>query len=114
MNNLNLIKKLILILLVVFSSCRKYTDETSFYYYQVETTSPNVTVIYRTIYGDVVTTNNIFSGWIYGWGSSLKKEKYYIRVENKNKFGSITVRMIKNKDTLKEVVTSDVAIISNY
>ena len=113
MNNLNFIKNILLILLIVFSSCRKYTDETSFYYYQVETTSRDVTATYRTIYGDMVTTNNIFSGWVYGWGSSLKNEKYYIRVKNKDSVGLITVRMIKNKDTLQEMTTPGVAIISN-
>lgn len=107
-------KKVILILSILFSSCRKYEDETSFYYYQIETTSPNVTATYRTIYGDMVTTDNIFSGWLYGWGSSLKKEKYYIRVENKGNIGLIKVRMIKNQDTLQEIITPGTAIISNY
>jgi hypothetical protein len=104
----------LLLFLLLLSSCRKYGDETSFYYYQVETTSPDVTAIYRTAYGNVVTTGNVFNGWIYGWGSSLKKEKYYIRVENKSNIGLIKVRVIKNKDTLQEVVTPGVAIISNY
>lgn len=106
-------KVLILLLLVLFS-CRKYKDETDFYYYQIETNSSNVTATYRTIYGDIVTTDNIFSGWIYGWGSSLKKEKYYIKVENKGNIGTITARIIKNKDTLQEVTTPGTAIVSNY
>lgn len=106
--------KYLLILLLLLSSCRKYKDETDFYYYQVQTNSPNVTATYRTIYGDIATTNNIFSGWIYGWGSSLKKQKYYIRVENKGNIGLIKVRVIKNKDTLQEIETPGVAIITNY
>ena len=107
-------KKILILLLLVLSSCRKYKDETDFYYYQIETNSPSVTATYRTIYGDIVTTSNIFSGQIYGWGSSLKREKYYIKVENKGNIGLITVRMIINKDTIREVTTPGTAIISNY
>jgi hypothetical protein len=107
-------KKILILLSLALFSCRKYGDKSYFYYYQIETTSPNITATYRTIYGNMVTTNNIFSGWIYGWVSSLKKEKYYIRIENKDNIGLIKVRMIKNKDTLQEVVTPGVAIISNY
>ena len=57
-------KKVLILLLLVLFSCRKYKDETDFYYYQIETDSPNVTAIYRTAYGNIVTTNNIFSGWL--------------------------------------------------
>jgi hypothetical protein len=62
----------------------------------------------------MITTDNIFSGWVYGWGSSLKKEKYYIRVENKGNIGLIKVLMIKNQDTLQEIITPGIATISNY
>jgi hypothetical protein len=106
--------RLLIFLLLLLSSCRKYGNETDFYYYQIETTSPDVTATYRTVYGDMVTTNNIFSGWIYGWVSSLKKEKYYIKVENRSNIGLIKVRVIKSKDTLQEVVTPGAAIITNY
>jgi hypothetical protein len=108
------LNKLLLLLCLFFISCRKYGDKSHFYYYQIETTSPNVTATYKTIYGNMVTTNNIFSGWIYGWVSSLKKEKYYIRVENKDNIGLIKVRIIKDKDTIQEIITPGIATISNY
>ena len=107
-------KKVLILLSLALFSCRKYENITSFYYYQIETTSPNITATYRTIYGDMITTDNIFSGWVYGWGSSLKKEKYYIRVENKGNIGLIKVLMIKNQDTLQEIITPGIATISNY
>jgi len=94
---LKIIYKLLFFSLLFFS-CRQY-KETYFFYYQVETTSPKISASFRTIDG-TIKTQPIFNSWIYGWGSPNENSKFYIQVRNDTTFGSIKVRVIRDRDTL--------------
>ena len=103
-------KKVILILLVLlFNSCRKYS-ESYIYYYWVETTSPKITATYRLLDG-TYKTNSIFPGVVYGWGSTSLNDRYHIQVRNDTTFGTIKVRMIRGSDTLVAVSNDTLATI---
>lgn len=103
-------KVVILLFTLLLSSCRQYRDEAYIFYYQIETTSNDVTATYRTIYGDI-KTDRVFSGWIYGWGSLSKKSKYYITVKNNTPEGWIKARVIRDSDTLiTKVHTTQIVI----
>ena len=102
--------KYLLLIFLLFTSCRKST-ESYFWYYQIETNSSNVEATYRMIDG-TYKTQRVFSGWIYGWGSTSLDEKYYIKLTNKSQFGGFMLaRIIRDSDTLDIAVSDTVTIL---
>jgi hypothetical protein len=103
---------LLFIFLSFFFSCRKST-ESYFYYYQIQTDSPDITATYRTIDG-TFKIQPIFNGWLYGWSSPSLKQKYSITVKNNSPTGYIKLRVIRDNDTLRNDATTTEITFKNY
>ena len=87
-------KKLLFILLILMTSCRK-NNESYFWYYDVKLRSDHVEATYK-IQNGTYKTERIFNGWIYGWGTRSSNSDYDIKLINRSQFGGdMMVRVIR-------------------
>ena len=102
--------KIILLLLVLLSSCIKIVSREYVYIYKIESSSYKISFKYRLPNGLYKTdtlynvANPALRNWQYWWYSTSRDDKYSISLKNETPEGHFKVMIIRNQDTLREEV----------